>query len=713
MNRLFSFALLLVPVALHAQAPNDLCANAVLITCGETVGGTTEGATSDAAPTCGTMVTAPGVWYRIAGNGQQITVSTCPDELYDTKLNVYSGACGALVCVAGNDDANGDVFCSTVSFVSETGVDYLILVQGYDGDTGPFTLTTACAGITADACQGALPIACGNIYAGTTESATFDAAPFCETGITAPGVWYAITGDGQQVSISTCPDEQYDTKLNVYSGSCAALVCLAGNDDAGDDGYCSTVVFFAEAGVQYFVLVQGYGGETGPFDLTVTCQSCGTPQNVNAFASDVEAVINWASFNANAGFTIEYGQVGFTQGTGTVVSGTSIDGPPVTISGLTPGTDYEAYVREACDNGESAWAGPAVFSTLIDPPATNANCAGALPLACGGEVTGNTAEGLPAIGPTCASANITSRGLWYTFTGNGDDATLSTCLNSAYDTKLSVFTGTCGSLLCAAGNDDGPGCTGNTSEVTFQTAPGTTYLVFVHGYGSDEGDFTLRLTCTPACTAVSNDDCAEASLIEVQSPGGCESSTGTTACAFGTAAPNPPCAPYANIVDTWYAFNTGWAIDLQLIIELGSAAYVNAALYTACGSLEYVECWTEAVGAIDLNGLPPNTDMLVRVWNGGGSEAGSFSICVEGNFNVGMHEAMPPTQSIWPVPAQDELRYAAARSANTFTVLDAQGRLVLQGPVMGTSGSISIARLDRGAYMLLLDGSAFGRFIKD
>lgn len=713
MNRLFSLALLLIPVALHAQAPNDICANAALIACDQALNGTTEQATADAAPTCGATITAPGVWYRIVGNGQQITVSTCPDEQYDTKLNVYTGNCGSLVCVGGNDDANGDVFCSTVSFVTEAGVDYLILVQGYDGDTGPFTLTAACAGITADVCQGALPIACGNTYAGTTESATSDASPFCETGITAPGVWYTITGNGQQVSISTCPDEQYDTKLNVYSGSCAELVCVAGNDDAGDDGYCSTVVFFAEAGIPYFVLVQGYGGETGPFDLAVTCQSCGTPQNVNATASDVEAVINWSSFNTNAGFTIEYGPVGFTQGTGTVVNGTSSDGPPANISGLEPGTDYEAYVRETCGNDESAWTGPVSFTTLIDPPATNANCAGALPLTCGGEVPGNTSEGLPVIGPTCASANITSRGLWYTFTGNGDDATLSTCLNSAYDTKISVFTGTCSSLICAAGNDDGPGCTANTSEVTFQTTAGTTYLVLVHGYGSDEGGFTLRLTCTPACIAVSNDDCAEASLIEVQSPGGCESSTGTTVCAFGTAAPNPPCDPYANIVDAWYAFNTGWAIDLQLIIEPGTAEFVNAALYTACDTPEYIECWNEAVGAIDLIGLPPNTDMLVRVWNGGGSEAGSFSICVEGNFNVGMNEAAQAIGSIWPVPAQDELRFAAARSANSFTVLDAQGRLLLRGPVMAASGSINIARLERGAYMLLLDGRALGRFIKD
>lgn len=568
-----------------------------------------------------------------------------------------------------------------------------------------------------DDCTNATGIACSQVASGTTTNATDDnSAPTCMTGVTAPGVWYAFSGNGQQVTATTCPDNQYDTKLNVYTGACDALVCVAGNDDISDGVYCSSVTFLAEAGVPYYILVQGYDGETGPFDLSVTCLSCGAPLNLAApQVLDVAATIDWTSTNTGATFTLEYGPAGFTQGTGSTLNGTvGVDGPPVTINGLAPASDYEVYVREVCGATQGPWAGPLPFTTLADPPAVNAFCTGALPLACGSEIIGDTESGLIADAPNCAAANISARGLWYSFTGTGDDATLSTCLNSGYDTKLSVFTGACGSLMCVAGNDDGPNCPGNTSEVTFQTTVGTNYLVLVHGYGEDAGDFTLRLICSPACAPVDNDVCSDASVISLQPVGGCESSTGTTACAFGTPAPNPPCDPYANIVDTWYAFNSSWATDLSLIIEPVTASIVNAAVYTDCATPNYVDCWTEVNGAIDISTLPPNTDFLVRVWNGGGAESGTFSICVEGNFNVGVSEGRLSHGRIWPVPATETIRFECDRAFSTYRVMDAQGRAVLSGKARdGRNYVISISSLEPGHYALLLDDHMQGRFVKE
>lgn len=568
-----------------------------------------------------------------------------------------------------------------------------------------------------DACTNATGIACGEVASGTTVNATDDnTAPTCVTGVTAPGAWYAFNGNGQQVTATTCPDNQYDTKLNVYTGACDALVCVAGNDDIADGVYCSSATFLAESGVTYLILVQGYDGETGPFDLSMTCLSCGAPLNLAALqVLDVSATIDWTSTNSGSTFTIEYGPAGFAQGTGSTLNGTvGVDGPPVTVNGLAPATDYDVYVRETCGATQGPWAGPLSITTLTDPPAVNAFCTGALPLACGSEVVGDTETGLIASAPSCAAANISARGLWYAFTGNGDDATLSTCLNSGYDTKLSVFTGGCGSLVCVAGNDDGPNCPGNTSEVTFQTAVGTNYLVLVHGYGEDAGDFTLRLLCTPACAPVDNDVCGDASLISLQPVGGCESSTGTTVCAFGTPAPNPPCDPYANIVDAWYAFNSSWATGLSLIIEPGTASIVNAAVYMDCSEPAYVECWTEVNGAIDISDLPPNTDFLVRVWNGGGAEAGTFSICVEGNFNVGVSEALRSAERIWPVPASESIFFQRDLAFRNYRVFDVQGRAVLKGNARDIrNGSISIGALEPGHYVLLLDEELIGRFVKE
>lgn len=87
--------------------------------------------------------------------------------------------------------------------------------------------------------------------------------------------------------------------------------------------------------------------------------------------------------------------------------------------------------------------GPVAFTTLATPPAVNALCGGALPIACGESVPGNTANGFFTAVPTCGAANVTTNGVWYAFTGDGQVISLSACGGNAYDTKISVFSGGC------------------------------------------------------------------------------------------------------------------------------------------------------------------------------------------------------------------------------------------------------------------------------
>ena len=94
-------------------------------------------ATAETAPFCGTTDgTGGGVWYSFVGTGDGVVVTTCnPATNYDTKIRVYTGSCGALVCVAGNDDDPCGALRSRVSFVSNLGVTYYILVHGFGGAT--------------------------------------------------------------------------------------------------------------------------------------------------------------------------------------------------------------------------------------------------------------------------------------------------------------------------------------------------------------------------------------------------------------------------------------------------------------------------------------------------------------------------------------------------------------------------------------------------
>jgi hypothetical protein len=74
--------------------------------------------------------------------------------------------------------------------------------------------------------------------------------------------------------------------------------------------------------------------------------------------------------------------------------------------------------------------------------------------------------------------------------------TVSICSSSTtYDTLLYVRSSTCSGGTEVACNDDSTCTTGGTaSRVTFSAVSGTTYYIFVDGYGTNSGSFRLSIT---------------------------------------------------------------------------------------------------------------------------------------------------------------------------------------------------------------------------
>ena len=127
---------------------NDKCQDAVgpLALDGIPIEGSTAMAMVDLdAPFCFTAITAKGLWYFVEGTGSIIQASLCDSQSYDTRVSIYRGSCSDgdnlsnLVCVDGNDDFCGKQ--SLVTWDSEKGVTYYILVHGYLGSSGEFSLT--------------------------------------------------------------------------------------------------------------------------------------------------------------------------------------------------------------------------------------------------------------------------------------------------------------------------------------------------------------------------------------------------------------------------------------------------------------------------------------------------------------------------------------------------------------------------------------------
>jgi|GEM_PF-5106548 len=103
----------------------------------------------------------------------------------------------------------------------------------------------------------------------------------------------------------------------------------------------------------------------GPVSFTTLAGVCDPPTNLTSGnASETTVDLSWfnpVSYLAN---DMEYGPTGFTQGTGTFING--IIGSSQTLTGLTPGTGYQAYVRGVCNTtSNSVWTGPHSFGTTI------------------------------------------------------------------------------------------------------------------------------------------------------------------------------------------------------------------------------------------------------------------------------------------------------------------------------------------------------------
>ena len=123
-----------------------------------------------------------------------------------------------------------------------------------------------------DRCQNAQFIQCGDVISGSTVGATSDLAPACNFLHDSPGVWFTFIGSNRYVTLSTCGAADFDTRITVFEGDCGTLSCKAWNNDSpvcGDT--TSEVTFVADAGIQYFVLINGHNNTFGNFTLSMNC----------------------------------------------------------------------------------------------------------------------------------------------------------------------------------------------------------------------------------------------------------------------------------------------------------------------------------------------------------------------------------------------------------------------------------------------------------
>lgn len=160
------------------------------------------------------------------------------------------------------------------------------------------------------------------------------------------------------------------------------------------------------------------------------------------------------------------------------------------------------YVYIAHFSTSSLTTGTFTISRTCVPaptPPVNDACSGATNLPCGtSNLSGTTVNSVLETAPG-GGGLASNYGVWYSFSGNGQQTTVSTTGTGGFDQEMTVLYGTSCSSNFLLSSQDASGSNG-TESYTFVTAVGVTYYIYVaywnsSGTSSQTGTFNISRTC--------------------------------------------------------------------------------------------------------------------------------------------------------------------------------------------------------------------------
>ncbi|MCU0322812.1 MAG: T9SS type A sorting domain-containing protein [Chitinophagaceae bacterium] len=219
----------------------------------------------------------------------------------------------------------------------------------------------------------------------------------------------------------------------------------------------------------------GSWGVTLDFTVNIIQASC-TPATVASSSVVADCANNQYSINVDV----------TSLGNGTPVITDGTNNWPVTSTGVTtvgPFANATSVTLTLLHGSDAACNVSLGNFNNICPP-TNDTCATAIPVNCSDVVAGSTSNGATNTGGNAAAD------VWYSYSGEAGDITLSLCTNTTFDTFIRVFDACEGTQI--AFNDD---TCGLQSSVTFAANGTSTYYIMVEGFGTATGNFELTVSC--------------------------------------------------------------------------------------------------------------------------------------------------------------------------------------------------------------------------
>ena len=373
-----------------------------------------------------------------------------------------------------------------------------------------------------DTCSTALTVTSGtpntttiNFGSGGAMMSTFNDNIYDDDGEDSAWYVYTATADGT-IEVNSCMGGS-DTNLFVgVTADCTTFTSIAENDDFCDRGdgfgYASSISGYAVTNGDTYYIEWNNLWDNGPFDWTLTftpAPECSQPTNIQrTFLTDLQVDFSWeaAEFGSVVDYDWEVVPDGNGQGVGVVASG-STSSLSASATGLTPGTDYDIYVRTDCGNPPaSSYVGPFSFTTLLVPPPSNDICSGATTVTEETDIA--TAAGATPIAGTVLNATNTTvpaeecanyigdanDDIWYSFVAQSNVVTIT--VDSDFDSVLTLYSGAdCGSLVFKQCSDSGAGSP-SSEQIVASVIAGETYYFRVYYFldtAAPNPDFTVKV----------------------------------------------------------------------------------------------------------------------------------------------------------------------------------------------------------------------------
>ena len=539
-------------IRVFAPPPNDLCNNATSVpTNGTCVTGYTNAGTTDSpVPSCVNGANTPSTsWFSFVATSTSHSIILNVDNLTsssneDLLFAVYSGSCAGLTQIACADNYGDNGEERSVLTGLTIGQTYFIQVAGYENnDQGTFCIKVLSPPPNDDCSTARNLTPNGTCVAGYNYNAGAEViGGDCINN--QHMVWYSFVATSTSHTIRL-------TNVSVWAnlgfrvlrstGGCA--VTNVNCQDTGADGVDETLLLTGlTIGDLYYIVVGGDDAtEQGEFCIQVEappfndlCQNardlvinnpCFAANNTGATSDGINPTSScgntdhtvWFRFTATSTthtvsidnretvdndeedivFTVYSSSNNTCSGTFTQLAcentgNGDLFGESRTLTGLTVGNVYYVMVSGAGGNDE--------LQFCISVTSNNDECINAVPIVANSECVAGGNRGTSSNILTDGNCEFPTTTVWYSYTPNYSNATLTVEPNPDLNPEVTVFSaiGTCLGLSQVACQDNGGLGAVETLQLN-SLIPGNLYYIMVDGQASDEGTFCISIDEPLAC----------------------------------------------------------------------------------------------------------------------------------------------------------------------------------------------------------------------